>query len=277
MSKRRITNRDSVAEVSQRGAVAAAVLLVLLLSVAGGCSAGGPRHAAVPSSEQKTRAQTTSSDRILVLPLRDGSCLPVYGNHVMCHLTGEHLDAGEVPPGTGQRLAGLLFTHLERLKAPVVPFEVGVRLISEADPTLVDRYEPALAALVGQQAGASKVIMGVVSRYDERSGAWYASREPAVVSFSLALVDVTSGSVTRKLRFNRRQAPLTTNLLALPLWWEEGFRWWAREEVADRALAEAAQSLVGVAEVPLWTTMPNRPAEAQPANGQIQPPPFGQW
>jgi len=112
---------------------------------------------------------------------------------------------------------------------------------------LVDAYEPALAVDLGKRAGATKAIMGVMIRYEERSGSWFGSRDPAAVAFSLALIEVSSGAITHTMRFDRRQAPLTTNLLALPLWWQEGLKWWTRREVAERALAEATDALLGTA------------------------------
>ncbi|MFQ5666191.1 MAG: hypothetical protein ACE5I7_07135 [Candidatus Binatia bacterium] len=196
-----------------------------------------------------------ASDRVLVLPLRDGSCLPVYGNHVMCHLTGQHLDAGDVPKGTGAEFGATLFEDLRARGASLVPYNLSLQLLSEADPAFVDRYEPALGARLGKQAQATKVIMGVVARYEERSGTRFASGEPAAVAFSLAVVDVATGRVTHKLRVNRRQTALTGNLFALPTWWREGFGWWTRKQVADEALAEAAEGLVGGAGAqPLWRT-----------------------
>lgn len=87
------------------------------------------------------------------------------------------------------------------------------------------------------------------------------------MSLSLALVDVQSGAVTHKHLVRREQAPLTANLLALPVWWRQGFRWWSRREVADEALAEAASALAGT--VDAEAAWPNMPA--------IPPPRFKQW
>jgi hypothetical protein len=220
-------------------------------------------------------------DRVLVIPFRDGSCLPVAGNHVTCHLTGEDFEAGDVPKGTGAELAAILFQDLQTRGAPVIPFEQGVNLLAQTDPAVVDRYEPALGTELGKRAGASKAIMGVVMRYEERSGSWYASRDPAAVAFSLALVDVATGTITQTLRFNRRQAPLTSNLLAFAAWWQQGFKWWARKEVAEHALAEAADVLVGAEGSPLlWanrrvrprTNAPLRPAAHEEGEWQLEPP-----
>ncbi len=214
------------------------------------------------------RPLLTGADRVLVLPLRDGSCLPRYGNHVMCHLTGEHLEAGDVPPGTGIELGRLLHGSLRELGAAPVPYEESLALIAAANPIQVDRYDAELAVELGQKAEAGKVLMGVVSRYEERSGSWLGSREPAAVAFSLALVEVATGKVTYRTSFNRRQAPLTTNLFALPLWWREGFRWWDRHQVAAQAMREAAAGLVGAGgSKSLWTNMP----------AQAGPQPRGEW
>jgi hypothetical protein len=193
----------------------------------------------------------------------------------MCHLTGEHFEAGEVPSGTGAELAAALFQDLQARDVAVIPYERGLQLLAQTDPAVVDRYEPALAVDLGKRAGATEAIMGVMIRYEERSGSWFGSREPAAVAFSLALVDVATATVTHKLRFNRRQAPLTTNLFALPTWWQEGFGWWTRRQVAELSLREAADALVGAEGAPtLWTNMPLRPPAHEFSDWQMRPPPL---
>jgi hypothetical protein len=199
-------------------------------------------------------------DRVLVLPLREGSCLPKYGDHVMCHITGEHLDAGEVPAGAGVELGELAFDSLLAHHADVVPFEESRALLAAADPAAVNEYQVSLGVQLGRKARADKVLMGVATRYEERVGSRFGSRDPASVAFSLALVDVATEQVAYRARFNRRQAPLTSNLLALPLWWKEGFGWWTRRQVAAQAMREGVAGLVYHGDFrSLWTNMPSRP------------------
>lgn len=259
--------------MKQRGAARYVRWLALATAVLGGCSATWSPHGGAGAKDEQPAELIGASDRTLVLPLRDGSCLPVYGNHVMCHLTGEHLDAGVVPKGTGAELGTMLFQKLQTRHVSLIPYAHGLELLSRADAALVDRYAPSLAVQLGQQAHASKVIMGVVARYDERSGSWFGSREPAAVAFSLALVDVATGTVTHTLRFKRRQVPLTTNLFALPTWWRNGFAWWTRKAIADQALAESADALLGVEPAPpLWTNMPAHPSAYDALDGQTEQP-----
>ena len=239
---------------------------LLVLVLAAGCSSATAPSAA-GSSEHARQAILGRGERVVVLPLREGSPLPVYGNHVMCHLTGEHLAVGEVPEGTGEELGELLADRLDALGAEVVPYDRGRGLFSAVDPEVVDRYEPALAADLGRGAGAAKAILGIVTQFEERSGSALASAHPARVSFSLALVDVDRGVVTHKLAFNREQAPLTANLFSIGSWWRRGFRWWTREEVAEDALGSAARALLGVGDdESAWPDMPPLP-----------PPEYHQW
>jgi len=249
-----------------------AVCIVLGMAVLAACSVRSTHSTEALATASARPRFMAPTDRVLVIAFRDGSCLPVYGNHVMCHLTGEHFDAGDVPSGTGADLAAALVQDLQARDMAVIPYERGLQLLAQTDPVVVDRYEPALAIDLGNRGGATKVIMGVMIRYEERAGSWFGSREPAAVAFSLALVDVETGTVTHKLRFNRRQAPLSTNLLALPTWWQEGFGWWTRRQVADRALNEAADALVGTEGTPtLWTNMPLRPAAHELGESQTRP------
>lgn len=248
----------------------AGVALLFVASLGSGCAASSDVRKAPQVATARFLLQP--SDRVLVLPLRDGSCLPVYGNHVMCHLTGEHLDAGAVPAGTGAELGRILYQDLQDRGVSLVPYDVGVERLEREDPAVVDAYEPALAIEVGKATGADKVIMGVVAQYEERSGSGLGSNEPAKVAFSLALVDVARGTITYKLHFNRRQAPLASNLFALPQWWRQGFSWWTRKEVAAQALRDGAEELVGSAEAGShWTYMPARPPERSFLEWQTSP------
>ncbi len=180
----------------------------------------------------------------------------MYGDHVKCHLTGEHLDAGVVPDGTGAELARILFEKLSSRGVSLVPYEAGTALFTATDADLIDRYEPSLATLLGQQVGADKALMGVATRYEDRSGGRFSSQGPAAVSFSIALVDVPSGKVTHRFFYNHRQAPLTTDLLTLPLWWRMGVGWWSRRQIADETMSGAAEALVGGTNSAHWTDMP---------------------
>ncbi|MFQ5664836.1 MAG: hypothetical protein ACE5I7_00230 [Candidatus Binatia bacterium] len=230
-----------------RGLAAAAVSLCVVAALGAGCGLPhGNRQPNTLAASVQRRSLVSGADRVLVLPLRDGSFLPANGDHVMCHLTGEQLPAGQVPHGAGTQFAAVLFRGLQRRGVDLVPFEQGSQLVSAADPVLRDRYQPSLAVTLGKKGGASKVIMGVVTCYEEFSGSRFGSRQPANVAFSLALVDVSTGALTHKFIFSRRQVPLMSNLLALPIWWREGFQWWPRRQVAEEALTEAADKLVGL-------------------------------
>jgi hypothetical protein len=240
--RRKERPRGESRRATRRSAVLLAIGAALLASCARVQRAEQPGSlAALPG------AHIASGERMLVLPFRERSPLPIYGNHVMCHLTGEHLDAGEVPAGAGREVGLRLFERLEALGVPLVPFDEGAALFAAVDPGTADRYESALGVGLAKGAGASKVVMGVLTRYEERSGTALASGMSAAVSFSVALIDVATGEVVYKLRVAREQAPLSANLFDFSAWWQQGFRWHTRGEIADAALAEAAAALARAA------------------------------
>lgn len=247
---------------------------VLALALLASCSSGLSLHSSARETEHSRQGLVTRGERVVVLPFREGSPLPPYGNHVMCHLTGEHLDAGDVPKGTGEELGEILAAQLTALDVDVVPYDKGLRLLAGFDRDAVSRYEPALGVELARRLGAPKAILGVVSRYEERSGAAYASGTPARVSFSLALVEVKTGAVTHRLAINREQAPLTSNLFSFATWWRRGFRWWSRQEVAEESLATAARALVGRADAEdAWASMASSPGPERPPSRQSLPQP----
>lgn len=139
--------------------------MALLLAGCGSLSAKGVPHAGAQAG-----ALVAPDDRLLVLPLREGSPLPIYENHVMCHLTGEHLDSGQAPEGSGVELSEVLSRHLAERGVDLVPIEEARRLFAVVDAEARSRYEPSVGVELGRQAQASKVVMGIVARYEERSG-----------------------------------------------------------------------------------------------------------
>jgi hypothetical protein len=71
----------------------------------------------------------------------------------------------------------------------------------------------ALAALAASEFGATAVVLGVVSRYRNRSGEALGSSRPASVRFQLTLHQAPSGNPIWTARFDQTQPTVTENPL----------------------------------------------------------------
>jgi TolB-like protein len=100
--------------------------------------------------------------------------------------------------------------------------------------TTLDTSAPlaARAAALGKAVGATAVLCGTVTRYQERQGSAYGVTRPASVAFDLQLVSAASGAVLWSGSFDETQEPLTSNLLDWWQFWEAGPRWMTVEELA---------------------------------------------
>ena len=103
------------------------------------------------------------------------------------------------------------------------------------------------ARALGKAVNADAVLYGTVSRYREREGSEYGSREPASVSFTLSLVSVASGKVLWTRSFDETQQALSSNLFNWWQFWRGGPRWFSAEEFThlgvERLLDDLAAKL----------------------------------
>lgn len=106
---------------------------------------------------------------------------------------------------------------------------------------------PQRAIALGKAVGASAVLYGTAERFVEREGGEYGAQRPASVSFGLALVSATSGTVLWQGRFDETQKPLSANLFNWWMFWRAGPRWFTAAELArlgaERLLGDLARRL----------------------------------
>ncbi|MCZ6784041.1 MAG: hypothetical protein O7G30_12115 [Proteobacteria bacterium] len=176
------------------------------------------------------------------------------------------------PPGPLRRLAVMPFQPLPGLASPIIdreaaPSEVTAlvaRFVSEAlqeagfdvvpPDDLVHAFETesgaaprtdahAAAALAAGHFGADAVLLGVVSRYRERSGGAIGSTSPASVFFRVTLYSAPDARPLWSARFHETQQPLTENVLRTPFYPGGGTRWLTAAELARWGAGETARAL----------------------------------
>jgi hypothetical protein len=116
----------------------------------------------------------------------------------------------------------------------VVAFESQGSVLPRGDPA-------ALAGVAASQFGATSIIIGNVSRYQEREGGTRGALRPAGVSFNFTLSSAPEGAPAYRVRFDHTQTALSANLFTGLRYPGNGTRWLTAAELArwgaDNAVA----------------------------------------
>jgi hypothetical protein len=175
--------------------------------------------------------------RVAVLPFHTGGMLGERGD-----VSPPPADVSEVPDSVGPHAAHVLGDSLRGLGLDVVEQGTVDRALEArgAEP-----FDAALARELGEQLSASLVILGVISRYEERRGSALGIERPATVWYQVAMIRSEDGSLLGRDQFDYTQKPLSANVLELGRVMEDGgFGWQTREQILDAALERTAKRLV---------------------------------
>jgi len=192
---------------------------------------------------QSFHPDTISIRNIAVLPFRDGSLNPPENGTVICHLTGQTFKGGKVEPDSGRNVASLFYHVLLNNKVITLISETDVNLMYDTiDKNLLDAYDILLGRSFGESLKVDAVLMGVVLRYEERDGTSWAVNRPASAAFTAVLVDVKSGNILWKIRFDKTQEALSENVLNIKNFLRGGGSWQTVEQLLSIGIEDALQS-----------------------------------
>jgi hypothetical protein len=185
----------------------------------------------------------TAFCEIAVLPFRTGSPIPPDNGTVICHLTGQSFKSGKIEADSGKNVASLFYNNLlHNRNINLIP-EASVNLFYESmDKNLTDKYDLSLGKKVGETFEADAVLMGVVLRYEERDGTSWAVNRPASAAFTAILIDVKSGEILWKVRFEKTQKSLSENILDIKNFLKGGGGWQTAEQLLSFGIEEALKS-----------------------------------
>ena len=162
------------------------------------------------------------------------------GPMTRCAITGLDCVGGNVAEGSGELVADLFRFYLEDMGLKVSARESVLDTIKKAAPRMAHDYNIGLALEVGRKLGVSAVVTGSVMRFEEKVGTKLAVEKPASVSFSVALIDVKSGRMVWKAKFEKTQQALFDNVLDYQTFFKGGMVW----QKAEKLSAIGAQSAV---------------------------------
>ena len=99
------------------------------------------------------------------------------------------------------------------------------------------------AAVLAQERGADAVLLGELTRWEEREGESYGTFRAAAVGFRVTLQAAPSGRTLWTAEFDERQQPLSDNVLRAGQYPGGGSRWLTAEELARWGAGEIARAL----------------------------------
>jgi hypothetical protein len=202
-----------------------AFALVVLVALAMSCT---------PRTRPRPTSPASGPRAVAVLPFRVG------GEIDRDATFAERTDLPSVPDDVGDRIATRLSRDLGRDGVSTVD---PVAVVRATPPAGAARYDGALAARVARTVGANLSVYGALTRFVEREGSAWGATTPATVWYQAVLIDVQTGAVIDRQRFEYTQQPLSQNLLELPRFLQGGGRWVTRDEMLDGALSETAERL----------------------------------
>jgi len=216
-----------------RGRVGYHFFLALLLGATISCSTGAHRQSGVTAQVADSTPDLSGSKRVVVLDFFEGRHPDLPGTAYVCHLTGINFIPGDVEDGAGEEVADLFRLHLSNRKIEVVDNGSITKALGGIDKGLVAEYGLALGLKTGELTKADAVIMGVVMRFEERSGTKFGSSKPASVSFSTIIVDMKTKKIAWKAKFEKTQKALFSNVFDYKTFFKGGMVWQTAAELAD--------------------------------------------
>jgi hypothetical protein len=126
---------------------------------------------------------------------------------------------------------------------PIVAPEDMDRALAAVEERRGASYAREAARRAWQEFGANAVLLGEVTRYQERGGEALGTSRPAGVGFEVTLASAPDGAVVWRGVFDETQELLTTNLFNAFRYPHGGTRWLTAEEISRWGAGEVARRI----------------------------------
>ena len=152
-----------------------------------------------------------------------------------------------VPPSVATALVTRYLTEaLAARGVAVVPADDVARALATQQPVEERLVPRAVAQVVAEKFGADAVLLGSVTRFDERRGQAAGALHPAAVGFDVTLYTAPGSQKLWNGVFAETQQALSENLFSTHRYPGGGMRWLTAEELARWGAEEM------VLQIPLW-------------------------
>jgi hypothetical protein len=152
-------------------------------------------------------------------------------------------NVGRTPSVATALVARYLSEALASRGVAVVPADDVARVLATPGSDNSRLVPRAVAQLVAREFGADAVLLGEVSRFEERSGQAAGTMHPAGVGFEVTLYTAPDSRKLWNGVFNETQTALSENLLSSYRYPGGGMRWLTAEELAQWGAVETVKQI----------------------------------
>lgn len=214
----------------------AGLVLVTLAALGTGCSA------TLPSVEQETAVSRKC--RVVVVPFIDMSA--IFGNDASVRGPATHqvFVTGTVDAGARERLDGVLRQELSRRQ--VLNWSAAALDPNALPAEAIIQHDTHIKALcdIGVAGGGEVVLAGYLYTFEDRRGSDYGVESPASIAIELVMIQVNTGQLIWRKRYDEQQQPLSNNLMAIGRFLKRKGRWVSALEMARQAIDEMMPELM---------------------------------
>jgi hypothetical protein len=180
---------------------------------------------------------------VVVVPFIDMSAIFGSDASVRGPATHQVFVTGPVEAGARERLDGMLRQELSRWQ--VLNWDTAAIDSNALPAEAITQHEAHLRALrdVGVAGGGEVVLAGYLYTFEDRRGGDYGVESPASIAFELVLIQVSTGQLIWRKRYDEQQQPLSNNLMAIGRFFKRKGRWVAALEMARQAIDEMMPEL----------------------------------
>jgi hypothetical protein len=178
-------------------------------------------------------------ERISVMPFLKGRPGPDAGETLNCPICELYFSKERISTDADQILTRYVQDALEnRYGAMVVPLEETMEVYERIPKDEAKDTPRTLARRLGEALGANLIITGTVWRFRDRVPGAVEEDSGASVSFNVYLIDVASGRMLWKAKFDETQRPLSENISGAKAFFKRGVKWLSAKELAHYGVKE---------------------------------------
>ncbi len=195
--------------------------LLLLVIFLGGCS-GEEKHPVSLSS-------SVYSNKLVVLPYM---AVKAKGSIATCPICGKNNPAGPISPEAENVLTDMLITGLERRGFVIVPMEKVREALIQMGEESARKKPIETAKILAKRFKTKLVVAGAVFEYKNREGSSIGVEKPAVVSFSLHLIEAKSGRILWEDKYYESQKALSEDITNIGKFLKRSGKWVTARRIA---------------------------------------------
>jgi len=184
-------------------------------------------------SAQVSQAEEMSYERIAVMPYIKGKNPESIEETMTCPYSSFCFEDDSLKEGADKTLTRMLQAMVNRdFRDQVVPIEQSVKAFEILKFDHAKDTPKVVLLKLGEMSNVDYMMAGNIWRYRELVGTSFSAERPASVAFAVYLVDVKSGKIIWKDRYDETQQSLTENLFNIMDFFKQGFKWLTAEELA---------------------------------------------